>query len=80
MSAFGELLAIAIDDDAVRHAMYPTSGRTLCGRSDGAIAEVVAGDNGSPDCLVCKTTACAFDGVGHSAPASWFRSGAAVAA
>lgn len=82
MSEFGinELLAVAIDTDAVRHAMYPTSARTLCGRSDGAIVDLVAGDTALPDCLVCKTTACAFDGVDHSAPAAWFRAGAAVAA
>lgn len=82
MSAYGitELLAIAIDHDDVRHAMYPTSGRTLCGRNDGTIAEVIAGDNGPPDCSVCKTTACAFDHVDRSAPTAWFRAEAAVAA
>lgn len=72
-----EFLAIAVDEQGVRHAMYPTDDSTLCSLVD--VAEVIA-DGEPPDCLLCATTARVWDRVDRSAPSAWFRNGAKGAA
>jgi hypothetical protein len=74
-TGFKELLAIGVDELRVRHAIYPTASRALCGALDDAL-DVHGGANESqPDCLPCATAAAAIDKIDRSAPASWFRSG-----
>jgi hypothetical protein len=75
-----EFLAIGVDVDGARHAIYPTASRTLCGVSDDALDVHGGGDESMPDCLVCALTAQAYDRVDHSAPPAWFRNTAEVAA
>lgn len=73
-----EQLAIAVTDDEALHAMYPTASYTLCGIADDRIVDVADGHNDRPDCLVCATTAAAFDRIDRTAPATWFRAGEAT--
>lgn len=74
-----EHLAVAVDRGGVSHAIYPTASRTLCSMHDDELGDVVNGLEHTPDCLVCVTTAAAFDRIDRSAPSTWFRREAAAA-
>ncbi len=63
------------DRRGVRHAIYPTAERTLCGLRMADMPENRIRTRGTtrPDCQVCRETAETIDAADRSAPPGWFR-------